>query len=268
MRETRPVCAPIGLLDRNRPRSANAAVTINVTNQAMVAWRPMASLERYAHADAGQTYPFVVKRPGIPSSSLRCRGRSGGAVGRLRSSGNGTATGTVTFTPSNTTPASLSTSERHAAMTGTIDLVAARRFLRWARGDRRRSPALMAAGTAAVRRRRRGQQSLRSIASARGRWGPLLGRGAEQWDAVLLLDDHRRRPADAAIASLRCCAPAPCRARSSWSCGAARWLGTSPDEPRRWSRFVRDPTARRGGRVGEQDERPRTSPITRGRWCA
>ena len=150
----------IGLVDLNNPKTANAAVTINMTNQGMTAWlingaTPNGTLT----LTRGQTYLFVVNATGHPFFITSVPGNA--PVMPLVDaglSGNGTASGTVTFTPSSTTPASFSYQcGAHAPMTGTINLVAAAPVPAvgmW--GLLAVCVLLMAAGTAAVRRRRRG----------------------------------------------------------------------------------------------------------------
>ena len=150
----------IGLVDLNSPKTANAAVTINVTNQGMAAWlfngaTPNGTLT----LTRGQTYAFVVNATGHPFFITSVPGNA--PVTPLVDaglSGNGTPSGTVTFTPSSTTPASFSYQcSAHAPMTGTINLVAAAPVPAvgmW--GLLAVCVLLMAAGTVAVRRRRRG----------------------------------------------------------------------------------------------------------------
>jgi hypothetical protein len=147
-------------MDLNNPRPANAAMTINMTNQAMSAWlingaTPNGTLT----LTRGQTYLFVVNAPGHPFFITSVPGNN--PVMPLVDSGlsgNGTASGTVTFTPSSTTPASFSYQcSAHTAMTCTINLVAAAPVPAvgtW--GLLTLGVLLTAAGTAAVRRRRRG----------------------------------------------------------------------------------------------------------------
>jgi plastocyanin len=150
----------IGLVDLESPKTANAAVTINMTNQAMTAWlingaNPNGTLT----LTRGQTYSFVVAATGHPFFITSVPGNNP-VVPLVDSglSGNGTASGTVTFTPSSTTPASFSYQcSAHAAMTGTINLVAAAPVPAvgtW--GLLAFGVLLMAAGTVAVRRSRRG----------------------------------------------------------------------------------------------------------------
>ena len=118
----------IGLVNLNDPKDANAAVTIDMTNQGMTAWlingaNPNGTLT----LTRGQTYLFVVNATGHPFFITSVPGNS--PVMPLVDSGlsgNGTASGTVTFTPSASTPASFSYQcSAHAPMTGTINVVAA-----------------------------------------------------------------------------------------------------------------------------------------------
>jgi len=148
----------IGLVDLNNPREANAAVTINVTNQAMTAWlfngaTPNGTLT----LTRGQTYMFVVNAPGHPFHITTVPGLPPQDLVDAGLSGNGTASGTVTFTPSASTPASFSYQcSVHTAMTGTINVVAAAAVPAvgmW--GVLAFGVLLMAAGTLAVRRRNR-----------------------------------------------------------------------------------------------------------------
>ena len=118
----------IGPVDLDSPKIANAAVTINMTNQGMTAWlingaTPNGTLT----LTRGQTYLFVVNATGHPFFITSVPGNNP-VVPLVDAglSGNGTANGTVTFTPSSTTPASFSYQcSAHAAMTGTINDVAA-----------------------------------------------------------------------------------------------------------------------------------------------
>jgi hypothetical protein len=150
----------IGLVDLNSPRTANAAVTINVTNQGMTAWLFNGATPNGTQTlTRGQTYLFVVNAPGHPFFITSVPGNA--PVTPLVDpglSGNGTTSGTVTLTPSSTTPASFSYQcGAHAAMTGTINLVAAAPVPAvgmW--GLLAVCVLLMAAGTVAVRRRHRG----------------------------------------------------------------------------------------------------------------
>ncbi len=117
----------LGLVDLSHPKEANAAVTINVTNQAMTAWlfngaTPNGTLT----LTRGQTYMFVVNAPGHPFHITTVPGLPPQDLVDAGLSGNGTASGTVTFTPSASTPATFSYQcSVHAAMTGTINVVAA-----------------------------------------------------------------------------------------------------------------------------------------------
>jgi hypothetical protein len=141
-------------------REARADNIINMTNQGMSAWlinggNPNGTLT----LARGQTYQFVVNAlpnhpfwitsvPGLtPLTPLSDPGLSG----------NGTDSGTVTFTPSASTPSTVSYQcGNHTAMTGTINIVAANAvpavgtFPLLAFGL-----LLGAAGLVAVRRRRR-----------------------------------------------------------------------------------------------------------------
>jgi plastocyanin len=108
--------------------ATNAAVTLGVTNQGMTAWLfNGASPNGTLTLTRGQTYTFVVNAPGHPFFITSVPGNA--PVMPLSDpglSGNGTPSGTVTFTPSSTTPATFSYQcSAHAAMTGTINLVAA-----------------------------------------------------------------------------------------------------------------------------------------------
>ena len=116
----------IGLVDLNNPKTANAAVTINVTNQAMTAWLfNGASPNGTLTLTRGQTYLFVVNAPGHPFHITTVPGLPPQDLVDAGLSGNGTASGTVTFTPSASTPASFSYQcGVHTAMTGTINVVA------------------------------------------------------------------------------------------------------------------------------------------------
>ena len=96
-------------------------------------------------------------RPDTPFTSRACRALPAQDLVDAGLSGNGTASGTVTFTPSASTPATFSYQcGVHTAMTGTINLVAASAVP--AAGT---WPLLalgllfVAAGTALVRQRRR-----------------------------------------------------------------------------------------------------------------
>jgi len=118
----------IGLVDLDNPKTANAAVTtINVTNQAMTAWlfngaTPNGTLT----LTRGQTYQFVVNAPGHPFHITTVPGLPPQDLVDAGLTGNGTASGTVTFTPSASTPSSFSYQcAVHTVMTGTINVVAA-----------------------------------------------------------------------------------------------------------------------------------------------
>jgi plastocyanin len=117
----------VGLVDLSHPKEANAAVTINVTNQGMTAWlfdgaTPNGTLT----LTRGQTYMFVVNAPGHPFHVTTVPGLPVQDLVDAGLSGNGTASGTVTFTPSASTPATFSYQcSVHTAMTGTINVVAA-----------------------------------------------------------------------------------------------------------------------------------------------
>jgi hypothetical protein len=117
----------IGLVDLNSPKTANAAVTVNMTNQGMTAWLINgASPNGTLSLTRGQTYLFVVNAPGHPFHITTVPGLPPQDLVDAGLSGNGTASGTVTFTPSASTPASFSYQcSVHTAMTGTINLVAA-----------------------------------------------------------------------------------------------------------------------------------------------
>ena len=125
---TRSVCAADWGRGSHQPRDANAATTINVTNQGMTAWLfNGASANGTLTLTRGQTYLFVVNATNHPFFITSVPGNAP-VVPLVDSglSGNGTQSGTVTFTPSGTTPASFSYQcSAHAAMTGTINLVAA-----------------------------------------------------------------------------------------------------------------------------------------------
>ena len=148
----------IGLVDLNSPKTANAAVTINMTNQGMTAWlingaNPNGTLT----LTRGQTYMFVVNAPGHPFHITTVPGLPPQDLVDAGLSGNGTASGTVTFTPSASTPASFSYQcSVHTAMTGTINLVAAASVPAvgtW--GLLAAGALLLAAGALAARRRGR-----------------------------------------------------------------------------------------------------------------
>jgi plastocyanin len=148
----------IGLVDLDSPKTANAAVTINMTNQGMTAWlingaNPNGTLT----LTRGQTYMFVVNAPGHPFHITTVPGLPPQDLVDAGLSGNGTASGTVTFTPSASTPASFSYQcSVHTAMTGTINLVAAASVPAvgtW--GLLAAGALLLAAGALAARRRGR-----------------------------------------------------------------------------------------------------------------
>jgi hypothetical protein len=117
----------IGLADLAAAKNVQAATTINVTNQGMTAWLfngggPNQTLT----LTRGTTYNFVVSAPGHPFHITTVPGLPPQDLVDAGLSGNGTASGTVTFTPSASTPASFSYQcGVHTAMTGTINLVAA-----------------------------------------------------------------------------------------------------------------------------------------------
>ena len=149
----------IGLVNFNNPKDANAAVTINVTNQAMTAWLfDGASPNGTLTLTRGQTYTFVVNAPGHPFHITTVPGLPVQDLVDAGLSGNGTTSGTVTFTPSASTPTSFSYQcSVHTAMTGAINLVAAAPVPAvgtW--GLLAFGGLLIAAGTVAVRRSRRG----------------------------------------------------------------------------------------------------------------
>jgi hypothetical protein len=146
------------LVDLDSPKTANAAVTINMTNQGMTAWlingaNPNGTLTLMR----GQTYMFVVNAPGHPFHITTVPGLPPQDLVDAGLSGNGTASGTVTFTPSASTPASFSYQcSVHTAMTGTINLVAAASVPAvgtW--GLLAAGALLLAAGALAARRRGR-----------------------------------------------------------------------------------------------------------------
>lgn len=148
----------MGLVNLDNPRTANAAVTINMTNQAMTAWlingaTPNGTLT----LTRGQTYLFVVNATGHPFHITTVPGLPVQDLVDPGLSGNGTASGTVTFTPSASTPASFSYQcSVHTAMTGTINVVAAAPVPAVGAGGLVAfGVSLMAVGALAVRRRRR-----------------------------------------------------------------------------------------------------------------
>jgi len=149
----------IGLVDLQSPKTASAAVTLNMTNQGMTAWlingaNPNGTLT----LTRGQTYSFVVAATGHPFFITSVPGNN--PVMPLVDSGlsgNGTANGTVTFIPSSTAPSSVSYQcSAHAAMTGTINIAAAPVPAVGTWGLLAFGMLLLGAGTVAVRRRRRG----------------------------------------------------------------------------------------------------------------
>jgi hypothetical protein len=110
------------------PQSAQAATTINVTNQGTTAYifdggapNQTLSLTR------GQTYIFQVNTPGHPFNITTALGLPVQAFVNPGLSGNGAAVGTVTFTvPTSGPPATLFYQcGVHTVMQGTINLVAA-----------------------------------------------------------------------------------------------------------------------------------------------
>ena len=117
----------VGVADLAAAKNALAATTINVTNQGMTAWlfdggTPNQTLT----LTRGTTYNFVVNAPGHPFHITSVPGLPAEDLVDAGLSGNGTASGTVTLTPSASTPASFSYQcGVHTAMTGTINLVAA-----------------------------------------------------------------------------------------------------------------------------------------------
>jgi hypothetical protein len=148
----------IGLVDLNYTKNATAAVTINVTNQGMTAWLfNGASPNETLTLVRGQTYSFVVSAPGHPFHITTVPGLPAQDLVDAGLSGNGTASGTVTFTPSASTPASFSYQcGVHLAMTGTINLVAAAAVPAagtWAVVAL--GVLVVSAGTLAIRRRKR-----------------------------------------------------------------------------------------------------------------
>ena len=152
----------MGLVDLNSPKTANAAVTINMTNQGMSAWLfNGANPNETLTLTRGQTYMFVVDAPGHPFHITSVPGLPVQDLVDPGLSGNGTASGTVTFTPSTSTPASFSYQcSVHTAMTGTINLVAAAPVPAvgtW--GMLAFGALLLAAGTLTVRRNRRPSRS-------------------------------------------------------------------------------------------------------------
>ena len=149
----------IGLVHFSGARNVSAATTINVTNQAMTAWLfNGAGPNQTLSLTRGQTYNFVVSATGHPFHITTVPGIN--PVQDLVDpglSGNGTANGTVVFTPSASTPAAFSYQcGVHAAMTGTINVVAAAAVPAvglW--GLVALGALVLAAGTIAMRRRRR-----------------------------------------------------------------------------------------------------------------
>ena len=117
----------VGLASLAYAGNASAAVTFDVTNQGMTAWLfNGASPNETLTLVRGQTYNFVVSAPGHPFHITTVPGLPPQDLVDAGLSGNGTASGTVTFTPSASTPASFSYQcGVHVAMTGTINLVAA-----------------------------------------------------------------------------------------------------------------------------------------------
>jgi hypothetical protein len=151
----------IGLVDLNSPKTANAAVTINMTNQGMSAWLfNGASPNETLSLTRGQTYLFVVNAPGHPFHITTVPGLPVQDLVDPGLSGNGTASGTVTFTPSASTPASFSYQcSVHTAMTGTINVVAATVPAVGTWGLLGFGALLLTAGTLTVRRNRRASRS-------------------------------------------------------------------------------------------------------------
>lgn len=152
----------VGVVDLDNTKDANAAVTINLTNQGMSAWLfNGASPNQTLSLIRGQTYMFVVNAPGHPFHITTVPGLPVQDLVDSGLSGNGTASGTVTFTPSASTPASFSYQcSVHTAMTGTINLVAAAPVPAvgtW--GMLAFGALLLAAGTLTVRRNRRAARS-------------------------------------------------------------------------------------------------------------
>jgi plastocyanin len=117
----------LGLADLAAPKDARAATIINVTNQGATAYlfnggpaNQTLTLER------GTTYNFVVNATGHPFNITSVPGLPVQDLVDSGLSNNGTASGTVVFTPSASTPASFSYQcGVHTAMTGTINLIAA-----------------------------------------------------------------------------------------------------------------------------------------------
>jgi hypothetical protein len=149
----------IGLVLLGRTKNVSAATTINVTNSGMTAWLfNGAGPNQTLSLTRGQTYNLVVSATGHPFHITTVPGIA--PVQDLVDpglSGNGTANGTVVFTPSASTPASFSYQcSVHAAMTGTINLVAAAAVPAVGTWSLVAFGALvLAVGTVAIRRRRR-----------------------------------------------------------------------------------------------------------------
>lgn len=148
----------IGLASLAYAKNANAATTFNLTNQGMTAWLfDGANPNETLTLVRGQTYSFVVNAPGHPFHITTVPGLPPQDLVDAGLSGNGTASGTVTFTPSASTPASFSYQcGVHTAMTGTINLVAAAAVPAagtWAIVAL--GVLVMAAGALAIRRRKR-----------------------------------------------------------------------------------------------------------------
>ena len=117
----------IGVVDLGNTKVANAAVTMNLTNQGMSAWLfDGANPNQTLSLTRGQTYLFVVNAPGHPFHITTVPGLPPQDLVDAGLTGNGTASGTVTFTPSASTPSSFSYQcAVHTVMTGTINVVAA-----------------------------------------------------------------------------------------------------------------------------------------------
>ncbi len=115
----------IGSFVLGAAQTAGAATTFTMTNQAMTAWlingaNPNGALT----LTRGQTYSFVVNATGHPFFVASAPGLPVQSLSDPGLSGNGTASGTVTFAPSASTPSTLAYQcGVHAAMTGTITVV-------------------------------------------------------------------------------------------------------------------------------------------------
>ena len=117
------------LLLAGKAPSAQAATNITVTNQAASAYifngatgDPNATLQLVK----GQTYTFQVSATGHPFHIATAPGLPPADFVDAGLTGNGTASGTITFTVPSTAPAQLFYQcGVHTAMTGTINVVAA-----------------------------------------------------------------------------------------------------------------------------------------------